>query len=109
MTKGRQAGQGEGSAEEECCGPGRRHLQHLEKSRLGRSRSSDSGVAVFPRSGNRDVSQHIEPEPQTPEGAALILQAIAKELQRLVAPVPAEACGVEAQQQSVELLRHTPP
>src|ERR1700756_3331208 len=66
-------------------------------------------MKVLGRHGNSEVGQQIEPKPQSWEESSFVARAVAEQLQGFLTVFRAKARGVEAQQQGVYLLRHSPP
>src|SRR5260370_26729368 len=65
-------------------------------------------MKVLGRDGNSEVGQQIEPKPQGWEESSFIASAVAEQLQSFITVLRAKTSGIEAQQQGVYLLRHSP-
>src|SRR5882762_9581452 len=66
-------------------------------------------MKVLRRYGNSEVGQQVEPKPQGWEESSFIASAVAEQLQCFVTIFRAKTRRIEAQQQGIYLLRHSPP
>src|SRR6266851_4861027 len=90
-------------------------LQYMECRNACQTTLSGSGderrldIAVLSRDGDCQIGQQIQPKPQGWKKPFFIAGTVAKQLQGLVTIRVAKMGRIEAQEQGVHLLRHSPP
>src|SRR6185437_13307340 len=83
--------------------------RHGGPTRLPRGRQT--GLFAQIRAGKRDrqIGQQIAPQARPLPEAALVLGALPVEIDGVVAPCSSEPGREEPEQESIDLLRHSPP